>query len=75
MIAKAPRYVPILTGLFWVGISIAILFIWPAPDGLLYWVRGVIFTLPAFFGLHSLKIGLFASDKRIRNLTAGNPDD
>lgn len=74
MITKAPRYVPILTGLFWIGISIIILIFWPPPDGFLYWIRGVVFTIPAFVGLHSLKIGIFASDNRVRNLTEGNAD-
>jgi hypothetical protein len=70
-----PRYVPIITGLFWVAVSIGILMVWETPsDWVLYWVRGIVFTLPAFFGLHSLKIGFFASDERVERLTRGEPD-
>ena len=65
----APRYVPILTGIFWIAVAIGILFVWREPEGVMYWVRGIVFVAPMFFGLHSLKIGLFASKKRINRLT------
>lgn len=69
MIARAPRYVPILTGLFWLGISIGILSIWPTPDSLLFWIiRYVVFTIPCAVGFHCLKDGFFASDERIREM-------
>jgi hypothetical protein len=68
------RYVPILTGLFWVSVSIGILLVWRDAEGILYWVRGAVFALPALFGLHSLKIGLFNSDERIDRLTQGKDD-
>ena len=69
-----PRYVPILTGLFWVAVAIGILVVWQQPEGALYWVRGLVFALPLLFGLHSLKIGFFASDERIDRLTRGEAD-
>ena len=65
------RYVPILTGLFWVAVSIGVLLVWRDAEGALYWVRGALFALPAAFGLHSLKIGLFASNERVDKLTQG----
>ena len=69
---KSLRYVPILTGLFWIAVAICVLIAWqPPPEGALYWVRGALFSLLAFFGLHSLKIGFFASDSRIDRLTKG----
>jgi hypothetical protein len=70
---KLTRAVPIITGLFWITVAICVLLVWRQADGILYLVRGVIFALPAFFGLHSLKIGLFDSQERIERLTRGEP--
>jgi hypothetical protein len=62
------RHVPIITGLFWIGVSLVVLFLWRAVDGFMYWVRGVVFGLPMLFGLHSLKVGLFGSDQQVKRI-------
>jgi len=73
MSERAPRYVPAITGTFWIAVAVAIIALWPAPDGLLYWVRGVVFALPFLFGLDSLRTALFASDEQVRLLVDGDP--
>ncbi len=66
---KAPRFVPILTGIFWVFLSILLLF-WH-PDGILYYIRNFLGACMLLFGINSLKIGIFASDKEICLRVAG----
>ena len=72
MSEKVSRRVPIITGLLWVGVAVAIMYFWPPPDeSLWYWVRAIVIGLPMFFGLDSLKRGFFASDEEIKTLMAG----
>ena len=63
-----PRYVLILAGLFWVSFAIGVLALWPEPEGILYWVRGLVFVLLQLFGLQSLWIGVTATDEQIEHL-------
>jgi hypothetical protein len=64
---KPPRYVPIVTGLFWVAIAVALLF-WNPESVLWYWVRNIIGGAACVFGLRSLWIGFFSPDEKLRNL-------
>jgi hypothetical protein len=63
-----PRYVLILAGLFWVSFAIGVLALWPEPEGIRYWVRGLVFALLELFGLLSLWIGVTATDEQIEGL-------
>ena len=69
---KAPRHVPIMSGFFWLTVSILLLF-WH-PEGFLYYIKILLGGGMMFFGLHSLKIGFFASDKEIELRVAGLSD-
>src|ERR1700692_4831555 len=69
------RWVPILTGVFWTAVAVAIFVIWHPQEGFWYWVHRVGVSLPLAFGLHSLWIGFFLSNDRVRNLVAGRPVD
>jgi hypothetical protein len=69
---KAPRHAPIVTGFFWLTISILLLF-WH-PEGILYYAKILLGGGMMFFGLHSLKIGFFASDEEINLRVAGLSD-
>lgn len=68
-----PRYVPIITGFFWVAIAVAILAIWREPSGILWWVRSIVFGLVATFGLYSLRIGFFDSESKIKGMIGREP--
>jgi len=63
-----PRYVLILAGLFWVSFAIGVLALWPEPEGILYWVRGLVFALLELFGFQALWIAVTATDEQIERL-------
>jgi hypothetical protein len=79
------RAVAILSGLFWIAVAIGLLFIWATveetfnwvPESVRYWVPGIISAPLLLFGLHSLALGLFGSDKRLARVmkAGGLPDD
>lgn len=74
MSGRAPRYVPAITGIFWVAVAVGVIAFWPPPEGILYWVRGLVFALPLLFGLGSLRDALFASDEQISRAVDGQPE-
>jgi hypothetical protein len=66
------RYVPIVTGLFWIAVSIVALYLtarlWPAPqDSWLHTVQIIVIMLPATHGMISLLRGLFSSEQSIKH--------
>jgi hypothetical protein len=72
MSARAPRFVPLISGVVALAIAVAVLAIWTAPTGFLYWVRNGIFGLLTWYGLWDLKIAAFARDDQIHRATSGD---
>lgn len=65
---RAPRWVPFAHAVIELGIAAALLLLWhPRDGGILYWVRGIIFTFFALPGGFSLWLALFGSDKRVND--------
>jgi hypothetical protein len=69
---RAPRHVPLISGVVALAAATTLLVLWAAPSGFFYWVRGAIFTLLTWFGLWDLKVAAFASDDQVRRATAGD---
>lgn len=67
---KGYRFVPILTGLFFIGIGISIF--WVFGNNILTWILG---GLPFIFGLSCLKIGLFGSQRLLDNMCLKKDSD
>jgi hypothetical protein len=72
MSERAPRFVPLISGIVALAIALAVLAIWSAPTGFLYWVRNGIFGLLTWYGLWDLKVAAFASDDQIHRAASGD---
>lgn len=73
MIGRAPRRVPLISGLLCLAGAISALIFWTAPSSdPLYWLRGAIFGLLAWIGIWDLKVAAFASDDQIQRATSGD---
>ncbi len=64
-----PRYILILAGLFWVSFAIGVLALWTEPEGILYWVRGLVFALLELFGLQALWIAVTVQTNKLNALS------
>jgi hypothetical protein len=71
---RAPRYVPLVSGVVALAAATTLLALWTAPSGFSSWVRGTIFALLTWFGLWDLKVAAFASDDQVRRATGGDVD-
>jgi hypothetical protein len=72
MTERAPRYVPLVSGVVALAFAVALLALWKTPAGIFYWVRGLIFGLLAWYGLWNLKVAAFASDDQVRRAVSGD---
>lgn len=73
---RAPRYVPLTSGLVYLAGAISVLVFWTEPsDTLLYWTRGAAFSVLAWLGIWNLKVAAFATDRQIWRATSANDDE
>jgi len=56
-------------------LAIGVLFFWQNELGILYWIKGIIFTIIFLFGLLCIKDGFFASDTDILKKMYGGSRD
>ncbi len=75
MIKKSPRHSLFIWGVVEILLAIGLLFVWSTETGILYWVRGLIFSILFLTGLLAIKDGFFASDTDIFKKTHGGNRD
>jgi hypothetical protein len=69
---KTSRFVPYVTGFFWIIVSLAMLVIWPEPEGgFMYWIRYIVGGFIFVFGALSLRVAIFASDEEVDRVMSG----
>jgi hypothetical protein len=72
---RAPRYVPLVSGLVGVAGAISVAVFWPAPNSAgIYWIRNAICGVLAWYGIWQFKAMIFATDEQIWRAATGNAE-
>ena len=72
---RAPRYVPLVSGLVSCAAAISLVLFWQPPDSSgFYWIRNLIGTALAWYGIWQFKVAMFATDDQIWRAAAGDVD-
>lgn len=59
----SPRHLVFIWGVGEIILAIGILVLWQDEAGILYWIKGIIFSAVLLFGILCIKDGFFASDE------------
>jgi hypothetical protein len=72
---RAPRYVPLVSGLVSCAAAIFLAVLWQPPTSSgFYWVRNGIGAALAWYGTWEFKVAIFATDDQISRGVAGDVD-